>query len=129
MKKLFLTSLVLFASVVVFGQSQKEYNPSPDSNVNFRLYKTPNMWTFIKLDTRDGRMWQVQYTVGDDVNEFETTLNSTPLAISSEKKPGKFALYPTENNWTFLLLDQESGTVYHVQWSQEPNKRGVWLIN
>lgn len=30
-------------------------------NVVYKLFPTENLWTFIKLDTRNGRMWQVQY--------------------------------------------------------------------
>ena len=29
---------------------------------NYKLYETSNMWTFLKLDTRTGRIWQVQYS-------------------------------------------------------------------
>ena len=34
------------------------------------------MWTFIKLNTRDGRMWQVQYDVKGS-ERFEVNLNTT----------------------------------------------------
>jgi hypothetical protein len=29
---------------------------------------------------------------------------------------GRFTLYPTKNIHTFILLDQETGDAWHVQW-------------
>lgn len=98
--------------------------PTSTQTNNFVLYPTVNMYTFLKLDTRNGKIWQVQYSMDD--NEFEVSLNEYELA--SDGKPGRFALYPTTNNWTFLLLDTMSGTVWHVQWSQEASKRGLYQI-
>ena len=77
----------------------------------------------MKLDTRTGRIWQVQYSLED--NEFEVVLSDIFLAYGDS---GRFALYPTANNWTFLLLDTELGDVYHVQWSQDAEKRGLYKI-
>ena len=45
----------------------------------FKLFPTQNMWTFIKLDTQTGQMWQVQYSVKDDKGRFEYDLNPNPL--------------------------------------------------
>ena len=98
--------------------------PATTATNNFLLYPTTNIYTFLKLDTRNGKIWQVQYSM--DENEFETTLNTEELAING--KPGQFALYPTTNNWTFILLDTVTGKVWHVQWSQEPSKRGILPI-
>lgn len=44
---------------------------------NFALYPTVNVYTFLKLDTRNGRIWQVQYSMDDD--EFEISLNDKSL--------------------------------------------------
>lgn len=98
--------------------------PTSTSTNNFVLYPTVNMYTFLKLDTRNGKIWQVQYSMDD--NEFEVPLNNKALVTSG--KPGQFALYPTSNNWTFLLLDTMNGDVWHVQWSQEASKRGIFPI-
>lgn len=43
------------------------------------------MWTFLKLNTQDGRIWQVQYDLSGN-NRFETYLNLTPLAFGEDKK-------------------------------------------
>lgn len=88
---------------------------------NYLLYPTINIYTFLKLDTRNGKIWQVQYSMDD--NEFEVILNSRELVTTG--KPGQFALYPTTNNWTFLLLDTINGDVWHVQWSQKADNRCI----
>ena len=99
---------------------------SPDTPVNFRLYQTNNRWTFLKLDTRYGIITQVQYDT--EGNEMEYPLNYLPLVEEKEAKSGRFFLYPTENNFTFILLDQIDGRVWQVQWNIDKEKRGVWAI-
>src|SRR5690606_28741757 len=84
--------------------------------VNFRLYSTTNMWNFIKLDTRDGRMWMVQYSL-DDKNQFQRYLNPIPLAYGEDASANRFVLRPTTNMWNFILLDQVDGRVWQVQWA------------
>lgn len=39
---------------------------SVDEVARYKLYPTTNMWTFLKLDTRNGRIWQVQWSFEDD---------------------------------------------------------------
>lgn len=71
-------------------------------------------------------MWQVQYSL--DNNRFETYLNLTPLVEINKEVDNRFTLYPTQNMWTFILLDQIDGKTWQVQWSQEPKDRGIWII-
>lgn len=35
-------------------------------NTVFKLFPTENLWTFLKLDTRNGRIWQVQWSIEED---------------------------------------------------------------
>jgi len=84
--------------------------------VVYRLFPTENMWNFIKLNTRNGQMWQVQYDVGGD-NRIETDLNLVPLVLKKKEVNGRFTLYSTQNMYTFILLDQLDGKVWQVQWS------------
>ncbi|MFO7851904.1 MAG: hypothetical protein R6X28_05525 [Bacteroidales bacterium] len=92
------------------------------TNVGYRLFPTENMWTFIKLNTRNGQMWQVQYDVGGD-NRFETYLNFVPLVPKEKEENGRFMLYSTQNIYTFILLDQIDGKMWQVQWSIESEER------
>lgn len=94
---------------------------------SFKLYPTNNMWTFIKLDTRNGKMWQVQFSVKGDDYRFEIPLNTTALATDSIN--GRFELYPTQNMYNFILLDKKGGATWQVQWSTEPANQAVIPIN
>lgn len=97
-------------------------------DANFELYSTSNLWTFIKLDTRTGQMWQVQYDVKGD-NRMEVVLNGTPFAQGENAKSGRFGLYPTQNMFTFIMLDRNDGRTWQVQWSIEESNRMVLPIN
>tara|TARA_R110002074_G_scaffold171307_1_gene333714 strand:- start:400 stop:768 length:369 start_codon:yes stop_codon:yes gene_type:complete len=90
----------------------------------YRLFPTQNMWTFIKLNTRNGQMWQVQYSMEEN-NRFESSLSLTPLVEKNNEIDNRFTLYSTQNTWTFILLDQIDGRTWQVQWSIEPDKRGI----
>jgi len=99
-----------------------------DKDVIYKLFPTQNIWTFIKLDTRNGKMWQVHFTVEEDGNEGEVVLNSLSLVDAEKETNGRFTLYPTENIYNFILLDQIDGHVFQVQWSMEEEYRGVSII-
>ena len=90
----------------------------------YKLFPTENIWTFIKLNTRNGEMWQVQYDIeGDD--RFETDLNFIPLVAKEEEVNDRFTLYSTQNIYNFILLDQLDGRMWQVQWSIEPEYRAI----
>jgi hypothetical protein len=88
----------------------------------YRLFPTQNMWTFIKLNTRNGQMWQVQYDV-EGANRGVTYLNLLPLVSKEKEMNGRFILISTENIYTFILLDQLEGKMWQVQWSMEAKNR------
>lgn len=129
MKRIICSIIVCLFGMMAFGQERQVTAVGQDNpNATYRLYPTTNMWTFLKLNTEDGRIWQVQYSMNDE-NRFETYLNVFPLAAGAEKKPGRFTLYPTQNMWTFILLDTINGSTWQVQWSQEPDNRGIVHIS
>ncbi len=98
-----------------------------DNKFTYKLYPTKNMWTFLKLNTADGRIWQVQYDI-DGNNRFETYLNFD-LVFGSDVINGRFELYPTQNMYNFILLDKINGRMWQVQWSIEEKERLVLPIN
>lgn len=130
MKKLLVFFLCLLSFASIKAQTSisntKTTVASPDGNVNFRLYQTNNRWTFLKLDTRTGVIAHVQYSTDGDAMQYE--LNSEPLSEGEEAKPGRFFLYPTENTYNFILLDQIDGRVWQVQWNIDKENRGIWRI-
>lgn len=94
----------------------------------FKMYATENMWNFIKLDTKTGKIWQVQFDVNGS-NRFTSDINSLPLIESTEMMNGRFELYPTQNIYNFILLDQIDGRTWQVQWAIEYDNRFILSIN
>lgn len=107
----------------------KEQVAQSYSAERFKLFPTQNIWTFIKLDTQTGQMWQVQYSVTDGDGRFEYDLNPNPLITAGEKVNGRFELYPTQNIYNFILLDRIDGKTWQVQWSFDEEHRAVVPIN
>ena len=135
MKTRFLILTFVLFTVLTFGQNQiKETKITQQSqnseNAIYQLFPTLNTWTFIKLDTRNGKMWQVHFTVSGDGFEGEIILNSESLIFSNEEQEsrGRFTLYKTENIYNFILLDQINGKTYQVQWNSDKEKRFVSRI-
>lgn len=123
-KKILLGILVLmtiqFSAISTYGQSYA--NQSNNQDVVYELFPTENIWTFLKLNTRDGRITIVQFDVNSN-NRMEVDLNPTPLVEGENAQNGRFILYPSKNIYNFILLDQIDGRVWQVQWSFEKDKR------
>ena len=130
MKRILILLVLTLSTMSVLSQTTaSSTNIESDGIVpTYKLYKTQNMWIFIKLNTLDGRMKLVQFSVNDvnDIGEFD--LNIVNLALGKDKRNGRFALTPTDNMYTFLLLDQIDGDVWQVQWDFEPKNRFVRKI-
>lgn len=129
MKWIITIALCLFAfSLKAQDQLQfNQVNHTVNTNVRYKLYPTFNVWTFIKLDTRKGDLTQVHFSI--DEEEAEVYLGAPPKIIDEKDTVnGRFELYPTSNSWTFLLLDQIDGDVYHIQWHQNRDNRAVIKI-
>ena len=131
MKPSILLVLFTFFSAISFAQSTSDatiQNISTDSNVVYRLFSTRNMYTFIKLDTRNGKMWQVQWGTESEYR-FETVISeSSRLYTNEEEKNGRFFLYPTTNVYNFILVDQIDGRTWQVQWGKKVEDRMVLRI-
>ena len=130
MKRIIFLLVLTLSTMTVFSQTAADSTnvETVGDAPTFKLYKTQNMWVFIKLNTQTGRMKMVQYSINDDVDRGEFDLNIINLAVGKKKINGRFTLIPTENMWNFILLDQIDGDVWQVQWSFEPRNRGVIKI-
>ena len=120
MKRSLLVAMALYMFASLAWAQDDLPAPTQDPNVPYRLFNTKNIYTFLKLDTRDGKIWQVQW--GDENHRFTEALNSRALATGG--KAGRFTMYPTSNIFTFILLDQVTGEAWHVQWGT-PDKRFI----
>ena len=110
-------------------QLAKQYVDGVFSNT-YKLYKTENIYIFLRLNTSNGKIDQVQWNLDRD-KEFITVLNDVDLTygISIGNHNGRFELYPTQNMYQFLLLDTNFGSMWHVQWGLDSKKRWIVPIN
>ena len=98
------------------------------SNSNrYKLYKTENFYNFLKLDTMTGKIEQIQWSL-DYENEGIVTINDVDLTLGLGNMACVFELYPTHNMYQFILLDKQSGRVWHVQWGTSSSKRWIKRI-
>jgi hypothetical protein len=135
--KVYAISLLVFSSIFMLScgnktegkleEIEKQVNKIAQGTVNaepiYKLYPTRNMWNFLKLDTRNGKISMVQFSVEDNEKQFEYELSNK--ALCENTAPGRFMLQPTENIYNFIMLDQVSGQTYQVQWSFEEDKRFI----
>ncbi|MCM1035345.1 MAG: hypothetical protein NC038_07120 [Paludibacter sp.] len=95
----------------------------------YKLYQTENLYNFLKLDSRTGRIWQVQWNLNRD-NEGTWIINDTDLSSYQEYGSNSFELYPTQNMYQFLLIDKTNGRMWHVQWGTKGDDsrwiRRIW---
>lgn len=107
------------------NQSKKQPTNQQLDVPTYKLYPTENIWTFIKLDTRNGRMWQIHFSLSEEGYQGEKELNPNSLTLTDEEINGRFTLTPTKNIYNFILLDQLTGKTYQIQWNDEQLKRFV----
>lgn len=97
-------------------------NPNQLNN-RYKLYPTENTWTFLKLDTCLGYVWQVQYVINSTNRWQDKIVYTSRLDWDESWEPmdniGRFELYPTKNTYNFLLLDKKTGRIWQIQWSTE----------
>lgn len=117
--------MILVIFTLIFTLSGCSDTKAANDNEIYKIYPTQNIWTFIKLDTRDGRMWQLQYAINDDEKRFSLPINEIPMIDDMGKQVGRFTLCPTQNMYNFILLDQISGRTWQIQWSMEDVNRGI----
>ena len=128
MKKFIYTCLTIIISCsIIYSQDlfTQEYlqfnavNHEVAPHLRYKIYPTFNMWTYLKLDTRTGRIAMLQIaTDSKDEGEFYI---GTPneVYVGDDAINGRYELYPTSNMWTFIMIDQINGNSYHVQWSNK----------
>jgi len=88
----------------------------------FKLYETENFHNQLKLNTATGEVYQIQ----DDGQKFLVH----EATSTSNEKPNRYALFKTQNMWTFILLDKWTGLIWQCQFSvQGVENIGSLVIN
>ncbi len=135
MKKIMISLILVLITLTSYSQNQvndttkssSEQKQIENTALVYKLYPTTNMWTFIKLNTRNGQLWQVQYHIESD-KRFESILDTYSRVTPENESNERFVLYSTQNSYNFILLDQIDGRIWQVQWSIDPDKRLVLPI-
>ena len=135
MKKYVLLFAIVMFSLPSFAQLQQmQPNKSiaTKSNVNineyvgrYKMYQTENTFNLLKLDTATGKIDQVQWSL-EESSEGYFTVNDKSL--TANPKPGLFEVYPTKNMFQFILLNKDTGDMWHVQWGLDALKRWIRRI-
>lgn len=87
----------------------------------YKLYQTENLYTLLQLDTKTGKIEQVQWSLDSD-KEGTFTINDEDLTWGLGYGSGTFELYPTKNMYQFILIDKTDGRKWHVQWGTGGDK-------
>ena len=93
----------------------------------YKMYQTENIYTFLELDTKTGKVKQVQWSLESD-DEGTWIINGNDLSFGEGYGSGSFELYPTKNLYQFLLIDKTDGRKWHIQWGMGDNKRWIRRI-
>lgn len=83
----------------------------------FQMFPTKNMWTFILLDSYNGRLWQVQYSSQDLDNLLCIPINANRLVPNENKSI--FSIQPLTSMFQYYLINNETGDMWKFQWSTE----------
>ena len=83
----------------------------------FQLFETRNMWTFILLDTFDGRLWQVQYSVEGTEYMMYVPINDVPLITSIGRSV--FTIQPMTSMYQYYLINEDNGDMWKFQWTTQ----------
>ncbi|MBR2262362.1 MAG: hypothetical protein IJ916_11795 [Paludibacteraceae bacterium] len=94
----------------------------------YKIYQTENIYNLIKLDTKTGRIYQLQWSLDSKTAEGTWTINGQDLTYGNGYGSGSFELYPTKNMYQFILLDKTDGRTWHVQWGIGDNNRWIKRI-
>ena len=95
----------------------------------YKMYPTENMYNLLRLDTKTGRIWQVQWYLDDSSKEGTWVINNEDLSNwRGGYGSNSFELYPTQNMYQFILIDKTEGRMWHVQWGIGDTKRWIRRI-
>lgn len=128
MKRLFFVLFLLGSFLLLNAQTNDPIPYAPQSvsepvkGANFKLFPTHNYWTFLELDTRYGKIWKVQFSIKGEEYRFREIVSLESLATGENAIPGRFTIYPTNNFYNFILLDQIDGRCWQLQYGNKDNE-------
>ena len=123
------TSIINSTSTIDAEKSIKVHGEVLAKSTNrYKIYPTSNMYNFLKLDTKMGYIYRIQWSY-DNNKRYETYVNYKSLVGDEDDWVNdRFEIYPTTNIYSFLLLDKIDGRVWHCYWSFESGGNGIQRI-
>lgn len=94
----------------------------------YKMYQTENIHILLKLDTRRGKVWMVQYEM-NDTKAMEIPIEYFSIVGERWGWNGRFELYPTKNIYNFIMIDDFDGTTFQVQWDTNSSYRLIKRIS
>lgn len=95
------------------------YLAIPDQNSNwsnrFQLFATKNTWTFILLDSYNGRLWQVQYST--DSFDYLLCVPINDVELVTNERRSVFSIQPLVSMYQYYLINESNGDMWKFQWS------------
>lgn len=131
-----LTLLLVLLIQIFTSCGQNKVTETEDQSDRYKIYQTENIYCLLELDTYTGTIHQIHYTTDENGFEGKVLLDSLPSFIRDDiyrelpfnVKHLDFELYPTKNMYTFILVEQYSGNVWHVQWNNDKGYRFISKI-
>lgn len=82
------------------------------------------------VETLSAQSDSAESNVNDSIMSYVVTLvEDVDMRIYENQSKDRFKLYPTENIYTLLKLDTQTGQIEQIQWSLDSKKEGSVTIN
>lgn len=130
MNKIMLALLTLMCvPIIAEAAPTLDLTQTQNPSAIWRLFPTKNLFTFIELNTETGAMFRLQWGMSD-AQRFQVPLcgGCNQSKEAPQAQPGRFTLYPTENIFQFILLDQVTGSAWQVQWANKGMVTPIYVI-
>jgi len=115
MRTLIAVALPMLAGIAVADEADLMLTQSQNPNAVYRLFNTKNIFNLLLLNTTNGSIQRVQWDTKG--LSLRVPLAPCPGATGENSHPGRYTLQATQNIWTFIMLDQDTGKTWHVQWT------------
>lgn len=86
----------------------------------YKFYQTENIHNQLRLNLKTGEIYQIQ-------NDGQSFLVCSAITPDNEKS-NRYALYKTQNMWTYILLDTFSGKLWQCQYSVKGSEYRFSLV-
>ena len=118
MKKTIIASLLSLS--LLFAREAESIIPSklPEAPQGvYEIYMTQNVYNFLVLNSQTGNVFQCQWGENSMCLEILPSEKAKKNIQAGVRSLNRFKLYPTQNMWTYIMLDTVYGAVYHVQFT------------